>query len=107
MPKLITNKFDEIMEKRLVKMTEVDRLLSMVETHTGLSLMAESRIDQIINKRGAKNMHERTKETSSTSKTAEAILGETIDRLGGLSDLQPHGDFGGQFDEIAAREPHM
>jgi hypothetical protein len=103
MPRLLTDKFDKIMtERKVQKMSEVDRLLAMTETHYGLSLIGEQRVEQMM-----KKLKEKTKETSSTSPQAEEILGETVDRLGGYQDRAPHGDYGDHMNDVFDREPHM
>jgi hypothetical protein len=85
MPKLITDNYDKwFTERKVHQMREVDRLLAMSETHYGLSLIGETRIEEMLRKWG-----EKTKEESSTSDQAEEILGETRDHLHDLDSRKP------------------
>jgi hypothetical protein len=108
MPKLITNDFDKMIEKRLVKMPQVERIWSLVDRKGGSLFMRYDReVEIIANKHGSPIARDRTKEESSTSEQAEEILGETIDRLGGYGDRAPRGDYGDHMNDVFAREPTM
>jgi hypothetical protein len=108
MPKLITNDFDKMIEKRLVKMPQVERIWSLAD-RKGSSMFArfENEVERIANKHGSLIARDRTKEESSTSEQAEEILGETMDRLGGYGDRAPRGDYGDHMNDVFDREPHM
>jgi hypothetical protein len=82
---LFTDTYDQIILKRRVQqMSEVDRLLSMVESHFGVSLAGEQRVEEMLRKWG-----EKTKEESSTSIEAEEIIGETATHLVDCQTRQP------------------
>jgi hypothetical protein len=82
---LFTDNYDQmILKRRVQQMAEVDRLLSMTETHYGLSLIGETRIEEMLSKLG-----EKKKEESSTSDEAEEILGETATKLKSYDVRQP------------------
>jgi hypothetical protein len=82
---LITDQYDKwFTERKSMKMTEVDRLLAMTESHFGVTLAGETLIEEKLAKWG-----EKKKEESSTSDEAEEILGETRTKLKGYDVRQP------------------
>lgn len=83
---LITDRMDKmILERRVQQMKEVETLLSLVESHFGVSLAAETMIEEKLKKWG-----EKTKEESSTSPEIEEILGETQSKLKTYEEKKPH-----------------
>ncbi len=82
---LLTDKTTQmILERRVQKMSEVDRLLALTESHFGVSLFGETLIEGKLKKWG-----EKTTEESSTSQEAEEILGETTTKLHSYDERQP------------------
>jgi len=82
---LITDQYDKwFTERKVHQMREVDRLLAMTETHYGLSLIGETRIEEMLSK-----LKEKTKEESSTSTEAEEMIGETATHLKSYDVRQP------------------
>jgi hypothetical protein len=82
---LITDQYDKwFTERKSMKMSEVDRLLAMTEDHFGVSLVAETRMEEMLKKWG-----EKKKEESSTSDEVEEMLGETKTHFKSYDERQP------------------